>query len=185
MSGDDTWNPANFANLPREEVAEIGRKGGEQGFATRPPDETWNPTNFANLPHDELSEIARKGGEQGFATRPPDGTWKPTNFANLPHEEVSGGQHSHEGGFASMDSEKQVRRISKIPIDLVLMHASQHDIASKGGHSSSGSFEKGSERAKEAGHEGGLAPGGSFEPGSERAKEAGHKGGLSSDPGES
>jgi general stress protein YciG len=38
----------------------------------------------------------------------------PGNFANRPHEEVEniarkGGQSSHSGGFASMDSEKQVR----------------------------------------------------------------------------
>ncbi|KAL1960321.1 hypothetical protein VTO42DRAFT_8281 [Malbranchea cinnamomea] len=95
----------------------------------------------------------------------------PANFANRPREEVSeigrkGGQSSHHGGFASMDPDKQ------------------RDIASKGGHASSGSFEPGSERAREAGHKGGLASSGSFEPGSERAREAGHKGGISSHPGE-
>ncbi|KAI8379544.1 uncharacterized protein BYT42DRAFT_613840 [Radiomyces spectabilis] len=68
----------------------------------------------------------------------------PGNFANRSKEEVrniasKGGQASHSGGFANMDAEKQ------------------HDIASKGGHASSGSFQPGSERAKEAGHKGGLA----------------------------
>jgi hypothetical protein len=38
----------------------------------------------------------------------------PGNFSNRPQEEVSsiaqkGGQSSHEGGFASMDPDKQVR----------------------------------------------------------------------------
>jgi general stress protein YciG len=38
----------------------------------------------------------------------------PGNFANRPHEEVEniarkGGQSSHQGGFASMDPQKQVR----------------------------------------------------------------------------
>ncbi|KAF1814526.1 conidiation-specific protein 10 [Eremomyces bilateralis CBS 781.70] len=66
----------------------------------------------------------------------------PGNFANRPQEEVqdiasAGGQASHSGGFASMDPDKQ------------------RDIASKGGQASSGSFEKGSERAKEAGAKGG------------------------------
>jgi len=66
----------------------------------------------------------------------------PGNFANRPQEEVSsiaqkGGQSSHQGGFASMDPDKQ------------------KDIASKGGQASSGSFEKGSEKAKEAGQKGG------------------------------
>ncbi|KAK4243111.1 hypothetical protein C7999DRAFT_45002 [Corynascus novoguineensis] len=60
----------------------------------------------------------------------------------LPKEEVreiasKGGQSSHSGGFASMDPDKQ------------------RDIASKGGHASSGSFEPGSERAREAGRKGG------------------------------
>ncbi|KFH48502.1 Conidiation-specific protein-like protein [Hapsidospora chrysogenum ATCC 11550] len=66
----------------------------------------------------------------------------PGNFANRPKEEVrniasKGGQASHSGGFASMDPDKQ------------------HEIASKGGHASSGSFEPGSEKAREAGQKGG------------------------------
>merc|ERR1712098_316868 len=70
----------------------------------------------------------------------------PGNFANRPHEEVEniarkGGQTSHQSGFASMDSDKQ------------------KDIASKGGHASSGSFEPGDPRAKEAGRKGGQSSG--------------------------
>ncbi|KEZ40376.1 hypothetical protein SAPIO_CDS8230 [Scedosporium apiospermum] len=66
----------------------------------------------------------------------------PGNFANWPKEDLKetaskGGQSSHSGGFASMDPDKQ------------------RDIASKGGQASSGSFEKGSERAREAGRKGG------------------------------
>ncbi|ORY16458.1 hypothetical protein BCR34DRAFT_597737 [Clohesyomyces aquaticus] len=66
----------------------------------------------------------------------------PGNFANRPKEEVQaiaskGGQASHSGGFASMDADKQ------------------REIASKGGKASSGSFEPGSEKAKEAGRKGG------------------------------
>ncbi|KAK4032527.1 Conidiation-specific protein 10 [Parachaetomium inaequale] len=71
----------------------------------------------------------------------------PGNFANRPKEEVrniasKGGQASHSGGFASMDPDKQ------------------RDIASKGGQASSGSFEPGSERAREAGRKGGSRTGG-------------------------
>ncbi|CAG9952127.1 unnamed protein product [Clonostachys rosea f. rosea IK726] len=67
----------------------------------------------------------------------------PGNFANRAEEEVKniaskGGQASHSGGFASMDPDKQ------------------RDIASKGGQASSGSFEPGSEKAREAGRKGGL-----------------------------
>ncbi|KAJ6105114.1 hypothetical protein N7523_010188 [Penicillium sp. IBT 18751x] len=74
----------------------------------------------------------------------------PGNFSNRPHEEVQyiarkGGQFSHQGGFASMDAGKQ------------------RDIASNGGHASSGSFEPGDPRAKEAGRRGGQASGQSYE----------------------
>lgn len=41
----------------------------------------------------------------------------------------------------------------------MLLTVSQSDIASKGGKASSGSFEPGSERAREAGHKGGQATG--------------------------
>ncbi|CAH0050280.1 unnamed protein product [Clonostachys solani] len=76
----------------------------------------------------------------------------PGNFANRPTEEVKniaskggqsghskGDQSSHKGGFASMDPDKQ------------------REIASMGGKASSGSFEPGSEKAKEAGRKGGLS----------------------------
>ncbi|KAH8754851.1 hypothetical protein F5883DRAFT_430995, partial [Diaporthe sp. PMI_573] len=56
-----------------------------------------------------------------------------------------GGDTSNRG-FASMDPDKQ----SFVP---------QHEIASKGGQASSGSFEPGSEKAREAGRKGGLATG--------------------------
>ncbi|KAM5350177.1 hypothetical protein ACJ41O_006682 [Fusarium nematophilum] len=49
-----------------------------------------------------------------------------------------GAQSSHQGGFASMDPDKQ------------------REIASEGGKASSGSFEPSSEKAKEAGRKGGL-----------------------------
>ncbi|KAJ5982636.1 hypothetical protein N7451_012736 [Penicillium sp. IBT 35674x] len=68
----------------------------------------------------------------------------PGNFANRPHEEVEniarkGAHSSHQGGFASMDPQKQ------------------RDVASSGGHASSGSFNPGDERAKEAGRKGGQS----------------------------
>ncbi|KAK3063339.1 hypothetical protein LTS18_001167 [Coniosporium uncinatum] len=69
----------------------------------------------------------------------------PGNFANRPKEEVQniaskGGQSGTENsGFASMDSDKQ------------------KEIASMGGKASGGSFEKGSEAAKEAGRKGGSS----------------------------
>ncbi|OQD73128.1 hypothetical protein PENDEC_c017G06977 [Penicillium decumbens] len=70
----------------------------------------------------------------------------PGNFSNRPHEEVEniarkGGQSSHQGGFASMDADKQ------------------RDIASQGGHASGGSFQPGDPRAKEAGRKGGRSSG--------------------------
>ncbi|GAB7362723.1 hypothetical protein MBLNU230_g3029t1 [Neophaeotheca triangularis] len=67
----------------------------------------------------------------------------PGNFANRPQEEVSniaskGGKTGTENsGFASMDKDKV------------------SEIASQGGKASGGSFEPGSEKAKEAGQKGG------------------------------
>ncbi|KAF1996317.1 conidiation-specific protein 10 [Amniculicola lignicola CBS 123094] len=68
----------------------------------------------------------------------------PGNFANRPKEEVQniakkGGEASHTGGFANMDADKQ------------------REIASMGGKASSGSFEPGSDKVKEAGRKGGQA----------------------------
>ncbi|KAF9982280.1 hypothetical protein BGZ65_003042, partial [Modicella reniformis] len=70
----------------------------------------------------------------------------PGNFANRPKEEAreiarKGGEASHSGGFASMKPQKQ------------------HEIASKGGHASTGKFEAGSERTREAGRKGGRSSG--------------------------
>ncbi|KAL6872427.1 conidiation-specific protein 10 [Trichoderma longibrachiatum] len=70
------------------------------------------------------------------------GNDNPGNFANRPKEDVQnaaskGGQASHTGGFASMPKEKV------------------QEIASQGGQASSGSFEPGSEKAREAGRKGG------------------------------
>ena len=92
------------------------------------------------------------------------GNTNPGNFANRPTEEVSniakqGGQASHQGGFASMDPDKQVsfRFCSSVPKNVPLLTLSQKEIASMGGKASSGSFEKGSEAAKEAGRKGGSS----------------------------
>ena len=90
----------------------------------------------------------------------------PGNFANRSAEEVKniarkGGQSSHLGGFASMDSDKQVRVsgfYSKVRALLTTFHI-QRDIASQGGHASGGSFEPGDQRAREAGYKGGKSSG--------------------------
>ncbi|KAH7049410.1 hypothetical protein B0J12DRAFT_574204 [Macrophomina phaseolina] len=96
----------------------------------------------------------------------------PGNFANRPTEEVreiaaKGGHASHSGQGGGQASHQP-------------------------GRNPDGTFAKGSEAAKEAGHKGGLASGGAtddshhagrnldgtFTKGSEAAKEAGHKGGI-------
>lgn len=85
----------------------------------------------------------------------------PGNFANRPKDEVTaaaqkGGQSSHEGGFASMDPDKQVCDSHWYPSPCYSWDM-QKDIASQGGKASSGSFEPGSEAAKEAGRKGGSS----------------------------
>lgn len=95
------------------------------------------------------------------------GNNNPGNFANRPKEEVQaiaskGGQASHSGGFASMDPDKQVCPTSPNwdNDSWPMLTCPQREIASKGGQASSGSFEPGSEKAREAGRKGGLASGG-------------------------
>ncbi|KAI0970654.1 conidiation-specific protein 10 [Xylaria arbuscula] len=79
----------------------------------------------------------------------------PGNFANRPKEEVQeiaskGGQASHQSGFASVDPDKSHQGgFASMDPD------KQREIASKGGQASSGSFEPGSEKAREAGRKGG------------------------------
>ncbi|OQV08402.1 Stress-induced bacterial acidophilic repeat-containing protein [Cladophialophora immunda] len=93
----------------------------------------------------------------------------PGNFANRPKEEVQeiaskGGQASHNSGFAGMDPDEQFYSIFERQSSAnrgVWRLFSQRDIASQGGQASGGSFEKGSERAAEAGRKGGSATGSS------------------------
>lgn len=128
MSSAQNTNPGNFANRPKEEVREIAAKGGHASHrgASHSVDESH---------HERQASSGSSGNTTTHNTNP-------GNFANRPKEEVreiasKGGKASHSGGFASMDPEKQ------------------REIASKGGKASSGSFEKGSERAREAGRKGG------------------------------
>ncbi|KAK0722637.1 hypothetical protein B0T26DRAFT_642153 [Lasiosphaeria miniovina] len=98
-----------------------------------------NPGNFANHPTEEVREIAAKGGRASH---------KNDNNAASDEAGTGGGQglnsvSDNPGNFANRPKE-EVRAV-----------------ASKGGQASSGSFEAGSERAREAGRKGGLALGGS------------------------
>ncbi|KJZ71514.1 hypothetical protein HIM_09102 [Hirsutella minnesotensis 3608] len=91
-----------------------------------------NPAS--QLQGDNGSLALRKGGWEGG--------WGRAGPLVKPQEEVEaiaskGGQSSHQGGFASMNPDKE------------------REIASQGGKASSGSFEPGSEKAREAGQKGG------------------------------
>ncbi|KAK0636443.1 putative conidiation-specific expression protein [Bombardia bombarda] len=97
-----------------------------------------NPGNFANRPTEEVREIAAKGGRAshggGSNAESDENESRSTGTAN-----TNPGNFANRGGFASMDPEKQ------------------REIASMGGKASSGSFEPGSERAREAGRKGGSS----------------------------
>jgi general stress protein YciG len=118
-----------------------------------------NPGNFANRPTEEVRNIASKGGKASGRARSADDQFeeqqqgenissrgKTSGTArsgeNLYEEETpeatSGSRNTNPGNFANRPAE-EVR-----------------EIASKGGKASSGSFEPGSERAREAGRKGGL-----------------------------
>ncbi|KAL8757640.1 MAG: hypothetical protein Q9199_002065 [Rusavskia elegans] len=80
----------------------------------------------------------------------------PGNFANRPKEEVkeAAQKGTQTGGFGTMEPDKQDPTVI---FSTGLANAKQKDIASQGGQASSGSFEKGSEAAKEAGRKGGQS----------------------------
>lgn len=69
-------NPANFANLPKDEVRAIASKGGKVSQERRHEELPGggNPGNFANRPKDEVREIAAMGGRAsgGFASMDPE-----------------------------------------------------------------------------------------------------------------
>lgn len=88
-----------------------------------------NPGNFANRPKEEVQEIASKGGQSHGDNTSPGGSAKTS---------LSSG-NTNPGNFANRPKEEV------------------QEIASKGGQASSGSFESGSERAREAGTKGGSA----------------------------
>lgn len=90
-----------------------------------------NPGNFANRPKEEVQEIASKGGQSR-------GTGSSGGSADTTETTSSTG-NTNPGNFANRPKE-EVR-----------------EIASKGGQASGGSFEPGSERAREAGRKGGSA----------------------------
>ena len=82
--------------------------------------------------------------------------WNPGNFANRPQEEVEnlaskGGQHSHQGGFASMDPSKQVFLYYPLLCSLLdtanICH--QKNISSKGGQMSGGNQQQQDEQGTE------------------------------------
>lgn len=188
-------NPANFANRSQAEVENIAKKGGQSshsgGFASMDPGKQVCLHALRFMSHyrrdnnaDHLygqHDIASKGGQYS------GGSFEPgSDRAREAGHRGGQASGSSAGGFASMDPGKQVRcyflaqsnnKTSKTNMTCADMFSHQHGIASKGGQQSGGSFEAGSQRAREAGHKGGMASGGSFETGSERAKEAGHIGG--------
>jgi general stress protein YciG len=96
------------------------------------PTQSSNPGNFANRPAEEVKNIASKGGHaRGTGGSGGSGGGADTTSASVGKE--------NPGSFANRPKEEV------------------QAIGSKGGQDSSGSFEPGSERAKEAGMKGGSA----------------------------
>lgn len=111
----------------------------------------------AHRPKEEVRELASKGG-------------KASGKASSGAESAEGdAQSKGKQGFAAMDPEKQVRRLPCLLGTTITMVCRtrylgmltksffQREIASMGGKASSGSFEPGSEKAREAGRKGGAA----------------------------
>lgn len=116
------------------------------------PTDNPNPGNFANRPKEEVREIASKGGRSGTENK---------GFAseNYPEEK----QVSTELPVPSSQfpistphfSPPHLRSPSARPTSLLTIL--QREVASKGGKASSGSFQPGDERARQAGRKGGSS----------------------------
>lgn len=126
-----------------------------------------NPGNFANRPKEEVQDAASKGGQSsagGFASMDPDKQVSETPpFHYLPTETQTG-RHKHSFGTPSGHVEflEADYLLTRPPLlsrrtDSDYWFYEQRDIASQGGQASSGSFEPGSEKAKEAGRKGGQS----------------------------
>ncbi|CAI4213220.1 unnamed protein product [Parascedosporium putredinis] len=94
-----------------------------------------NPGNFANWDKSDLKKVAAKGGRTQNAGEAETGSGNQASSGLG----SSGNSGTGKQGFASMDPDRQ------------------REIASMGGKASGGSFEKGSERAREAGAKGGAS----------------------------
>lgn len=129
-----------------------------------------NPGNFANRSKEEVQDIASKGGQSsagGFASMDPDkqvGHSPP--FPVFAAETQTGGRSKHSLGTPSGGSHLEFPEadylLTRPPLlsrrtDSDFCFYEQKDIASQGGQASSGSFEPGSEKAKEAGRKGGQS----------------------------
>ncbi|KAL5113153.1 hypothetical protein ACEQ8H_008983 [Pleosporales sp. CAS-2024a] len=105
-------NPANFANLPKDELREIAAKGGHASHGSTHTDQEQSTTDHAGRNPDGTfvkgSELAKELGAQGGhaahehqtatqdgASRNPDGTFKAGS--KLAHDlGVQGGHASHQ-----------------------------------------------------------------------------------------
>jgi general stress protein YciG len=132
-----------------------------------------NPGNFAHRPKEEVQAAAKKGGENshsgGFASMDPDKQvcWPlslplslslslPLSFPLvLPYPSHFTIHVSDRMGEYERMVDKDRGGNSRENSWTGLMHTKE--ITSKGGQASSGSFEKGSEAAREAGRKGGLS----------------------------
>ncbi|KAK5716478.1 hypothetical protein LTR15_009369 [Elasticomyces elasticus] len=114
-----------------------------------------NPGNFANRPTEEVKAIASMGGKASHGGhtktedeaappgRNPDGTFTKGSEAAKAAGHV-GGMHSHDHDHDGMAKEEKVSELE--------VQDDDHT-----GRRADGTFTKGSEAAKEAGHKGGLS----------------------------
>ena len=128
-----------------------------------------NPGNFANRPKEEVKKSASKGGQAshsgGFASMPKE------KLVCLPPEPYSLTSITYLSplnppglSFFPQEGLTPLTRPHPSVTYPVLWYSNakeawhkQQEVASKGGKASSGSFEKGSEAAREAGRKGGKA----------------------------
>ncbi|KAK5729634.1 hypothetical protein LTR17_011821 [Elasticomyces elasticus] len=124
-------NPGNFANRPTEEVKAIASMGGKASHSGHTKTE------------DEACAVSLREDSAAPPGRNPDGTFIKGSEAAKAAGHV-GGMHSHDHDHDGMAKEEKVSELE--------VQDDDHT-----GRRADGTFTKGSEAAKEAGHKGGLS----------------------------
>lgn len=159
-------NPANFANLPKDELKEIAAKGGHASHgANHEAGNSDHPDRNPDGTFAKGSELAKELGARG---------------GHAAHHDTTGDANSNDGGVRALElphiPSLHSNNLQRNP-DGTFKAGSQlaHDLGVKGGHAS----HEHSQSQKDSSDDNGRNPDGTFKAGSKLAHDLGAQGGAS------